>query len=187
MKKKLRQERIAARESLSQTSVEEKSLALLEHFKTFAKEIAGKQVFIFIDFRKEVMTEPLIRYLETLGCSLYIPRIDLASHTMEIHPYPGHDRLVPSRYGIPEPPENPDALVPPSVLEVVITPGVAFDDRGYRIGYGGGYYDRLFSEISPRVLKIALGFELQRIERVPNDPFDRPVDHLVTEAGVYSF
>ena len=84
--------------------------------------------------------------------------------------------LVPDRYGIPFPPQG-EALLP----DVVLIPLNAFDARGYRLGYGGGYFDRTLAVISP--LAIGIGFELGRKTDVLPQPHDRPVNWLVTEAG----
>ncbi len=187
MKKKLRKMYIDRRLNLNETDIEVKSRELLEQFKSFENQLKDKSVFIFIDFKKEVQTQPLINYLKTINCKIFVPRIEESSHQMEIHPYLSHEALVKSRYGILEPQQNPSGIISPDILDVVITPGVAFDLKGYRIGYGGGYYDRLFAKIGNAVLKIAIGFEIQIAPSVPVDSYDWKVDYLVTENTIYSF
>jgi 5-formyltetrahydrofolate cyclo-ligase len=187
MKKKLRKMYIDRRCNLRKTEIEIKSKELLELFKIFENQLRGKNIFIFIDFKKEVHTRPIIEYLKTIDCKIFIPRIEESTHQMEIHPYVSHDSLVISRYGILEPQQNSDAVISPEILDVVITPGVAFDLEGYRIGYGGGYYDRLFARIGNKVIKIAIGFEIQIAPTLPRDSYDWKVDYLVTENHTYSF
>jgi 5-formyltetrahydrofolate cyclo-ligase len=63
----------------------------------------------------------------------------------------------------------------------VLVPGVAFDDRGHRLGYGGGFYDRLLPLVPPTVARVAGAFEMQVVERVPTAPHDVGVDTIVTE------
>ncbi len=106
---------------------------------------------------------------------------------MDIYPYTSHDDLIKSKYGILEPKDDNTLVINPEILDIVITPGVVFDEEGYRIGYGGGFYDKLFEKIEDRVVKIAIGFELQVIDKVPRDSYDKAVDYLITEEKIYTF
>ena len=74
----------------------------------------------------------------------------------------------------------------PKQLDVVIVPLLAFDRQGNRIGMGGGYYDRFLKKY-PAALKIGLAFELQKIENIPVEPHDVPLDAIITEDGTYTF
>ncbi|WP_332670600.1 5-formyltetrahydrofolate cyclo-ligase [Aromatoleum sp.] len=82
------------------------------------------------------------------------------------------------RHGIPHPPEG-DAIVP----DVVLVPCNAFDADGYRLGYGGGYFDRTLAGIDP--VAVGVGFESGRIDTAHPQPHDRPMDWIVTEAGAF--
>lgn len=86
--------------------------------------------------------------------------------------------LVPDRHGIPHPPAG-EELVP----QVVLVPLNAFDAGGYRLGYGGGYFDRTLAALE--VCAVGVGFELGRTDSVLPQPHDQPMDWLVTEAGVF--
>lgn len=86
--------------------------------------------------------------------------------------------LQPDRHGIPHPPAGED-LVP----DVVLVPLNAFDAQGFRLGYGGGYFDRTLEVLSARA--VGVGFELGRVDCVLPQPHDRPMDWLVTEAGAF--
>ena len=70
--------------------------------------------------------------------------------------------------------------------EVLLIPPVGFDAQGYRLGYGGGYFDRTLAALSPQPLKIAVGFELSRIATIHPQPHDVPMDFVVTEAGIHA-
>ena len=95
---------------------------------------------------------------------------------------PGRD-LLPGYKGIPEPdPKLAHARsIPATQLEVVIVPGAVFDRRGYRLGYGGGYYDRFLALEAPQALRIGLCFDLQLVDQLPEEAHDVPMDWLVTE------
>ncbi len=86
--------------------------------------------------------------------------------------------LMPDRHGIPTPMEG-DWLTP----DVLFLPLNAFDAAGYRLGYGGGYFDRTLAALSPRPLAIGVGFEMNRVESIRPEPHDQPLDWIVTEAG----
>lgn len=95
--------------------------------------------------------------------------------------------LVQNRFGIAEPVVPPTALRQARKLDVIILPLLAFDDRGYRLGYGGGFYDRTLAHLAgrsgfrkPHVVGIAYAF--QRVPTLPSDRWDVPMDAIVTEA-----
>lgn len=89
--------------------------------------------------------------------------------------------LAPGRYGIPEPPGA--ARPAPVAGDVVFAPSLAFDERGWRLGRGGGYYDRAFPEGEEAPTLVAVGYAFQVVEAVPHDSRDRRVDAIVTERG----
>jgi 5-formyltetrahydrofolate cyclo-ligase len=85
-------------------------------------------------------------------------------------------------WNIPIPAER--QVVPPGAL---LVPLVGFDSRGYRLGYGGGFYDRTLAALSPKPLAIGVGYEFGRLATIHPQPHDIPMDALVTEAGVVHF
>lgn len=82
-------------------------------------------------------------------------------------------------YGIREP--ATDRPVPPESLAAVLVPGLAFSRDGHRIGYGGGFYDRFLATLPAETLTIGIAFDEQLVERVPIDPWDVPLTHVVTD------
>jgi 5-formyltetrahydrofolate cyclo-ligase len=84
------------------------------------------------------------------------------------------------RYGIPTPATG-EFLIP----EALLIPVNGFDAAGYRIGYGGGYFDRTLAALCPRPLAVGVGFELARLDSIDPEPHDQPLDVMVTEAGVF--
>lgn len=187
MKNKLRNEAFKKRNQLNQQEIVEKSKKILIYLKTFEKQLINKDVFIFIDFKNEVQTLGIILYLKSINCKVFIPKINSTTKEMDIYPYTSHDDLIRSKYGILEPKSDNTLVINPEILDIVITPGVVFDKEGYRIGYGGGFYDKLFEKIGDRVVKIAIGFELQVIDQVPRDSYDKAVNYLITENQIYAF
>lgn len=85
------------------------------------------------------------------------------------------------RYGIPEPDAREDRALDARDLDVVVVPGLCFDVRGHRLGYGAGYYDRFLSTLRADTLRVGVAFEAQVIDHVPNEAHDERVDLLLTE------
>ena len=88
--------------------------------------------------------------------------------------------LESDRYGIPTPTQG-DWLIP----DLILLPLNGFDAAGYRLGYGGGYFDRTLAALSPRPLAVGVGFELNRVTTIRPEGHDQPLDWIVTEAGVF--
>ena len=133
---------------------------------------------------------PLMHALWSLGKHIYLPVLVTFSHQkLWFARFEPDDVLAYNRYGIPEPVRR--RLIKPCALDLVLTPLVAFDSAGHRVGMGGGYYDRSFAFLrhrrhwrSPRLLGIAYEFQKQAAI-VPND-WDVPLDAIATESRIYT-
>ncbi len=90
--------------------------------------------------------------------------------------------MEPNEWGILEPASSSERI-PIEDLDLVAVPGVAFSRDGYRIGFGGGYYDRLLVALRPGTLSVGLAYSFQVLDRLPNEQHDRCVDRVVTEQG----
>ena len=143
-------------------------------------------VLAYLSFGSEFDTGPFVRALQSRGCALVLPLIDLARHSLTLHRVddPELDTL-PGVWGIREP--DPQRCAPADAAEIdaVLVPGVAFTPRGERLGYGGGFYDALIRQWRRRPPLIAAAFELQLVPDLPLGPDDQPVDAVVTEAHIY--
>ena len=95
--------------------------------------------------------------------------------------------LAPGYKGIPEPIPSLAELrrVNPQSIDIAIIPGAVFDRSGYRLGYGGGYYDRFLVKKAPQAYRIGLAFSLQLVNRIPALSHDAPLDMLITEKDVF--
>jgi 5-formyltetrahydrofolate cyclo-ligase len=143
----------------------------------------AKVICCFVSFRTEVDTRPVIDWAHDHGREIVAPRIT-GPRTMEAASCPDpDDDLVPGRWDIPEPrPSLPPCH--PETIDAMLVPGAAFDERGSRIGYGGGFYDTFMRLLRPGVPRIGLAFEAQLLPRVATEPHDLPVDVVVTERRV---
>lgn len=133
-------------------------------------------VMVFSSFGSEVPTGPIIQRLRDRGIVVALPRIEGAD--LVPVPFAPGDPVRPTSFGAVEPigPEIVDA----ASLDVVGVPGVAFDRRGHRIGYGGGYYDRFLRGLPALAVGIAFGVQVVT-DDLPTGGSDLPVRAIVTE------
>lgn len=140
----------------------------------------------FVSFGSEVDTVPIIGHLLAAGKRVAVPKVEPTKRALLLREiFDLQTDLAPGYYGIREPVES-CSIMPAEELEMALVPAVVWGEDGYRIGYGGGYYDRLLATI-PHAARIGLGFELQVVAVVPHGPHDLPVDMLVTEERVRRF
>ena len=143
---------------------------------------SSKTVLLTLPFGSEWDTRALLAAALARAKTVALPRVNLATRTLDICAITRleHD-AVPGYRGIPEPCAH-CAPLDVATIDWVLVPGVAFDSDGHRIGYGGGYYDRLLPLLRADARRVAAAFELQLVERVPAASHDVTVDAVVTEA-----
>lgn len=146
-------------------------------------------VFTYVSVGSEVDTRALIR--AALGCGklVAVPRCVPGTRLMEWHRIDSLDDLHPGAFGIPEPIPSAETLVDPSASSpaLALVPGLAFDRAGFRIGYGGGYYDRFLAQFPGAALGLVReAFLLPSLAALDVlDPFDQPVSWFATEQGLH--
>ncbi|SBT03399.1 5-formyltetrahydrofolate cyclo-ligase [Candidatus Accumulibacter aalborgensis] len=114
------------------------------------------------------------------GFRALLPVVVAADQALAFRAWTPGTVMFADRYGIPTPASG-DFLIP----EVLLLPVNGFDSAGYRIGYGGGHFDRTLASLRPRPLAVGVGFELARLASILPQPHDQPLDAMVTEAGVF--
>ncbi len=182
-KKGIRERILGSRDDLSPDEIDRRSHAIAEKLYSDCRFKKAETIFIFASFGSEVDTHRIIEDLLSSGRSVCIPRI-VGKHLMEAVRIGSLEELKPNKFGILEPVAG--EVIAPQGIDLVVVPGLAFDRRGYRIGYGGGFYDTFMSKI-PGVDKIALAYDLQLIERIDNEDWDIRVDTLITESTTFHF
>jgi 5-formyltetrahydrofolate cyclo-ligase len=180
-KRALRQRVLAARDALSEIERAAASAAIAERFRQRADFAAARAVLVTLPFRNEWDTRVLVRAALRDGKTIAAPRVDDATRMLELFAIADPERDVAlSRQGIPEP--APHCLpVPRERVDFVVIPGIAFDPNGNRLGYGGGYYDRLLP-LMPGAARVAGAFDVQIVAQVPVGPNDITIDAIVTES-----
>jgi 5-formyltetrahydrofolate cyclo-ligase len=179
LRKELRR-RIAA---LDEKELEKSDEAIYNNLSVLPELLSARRVFLYLSVGHEVDTRRLIRFLLERGAVAALP-VSLPHGEMYFAEYrPGglRDGTV---IDIPE----PDASAPaaePEDGDLMLVPALCFDREGYRMGQGGGYYDRYLS--ARDLFSVGVGRDMLLCDRVIREEHDRPVDCLVTESGVYRF
>jgi 5-formyltetrahydrofolate cyclo-ligase len=150
---------------------------LSAHLDASERWRAARGVAGFVAVRGELGVTGALEVARARGVTVALPRV--VGQALVFHAWNGEPLGI-GAYGIPEPdPSLP--VVDVATLDVLLVPGVAFTAAGARLGQGGGFYDRILA--GPRGLAIGVGWSFQVVDAVPTDPWDQPVDALVTEAG----
>lgn len=137
-----------------------------------------RAVLVYGASLEEADPAPLECVLRERGVLIAYPRV-VGPRALALHWIDDPGDLVSGAFGLREPaPEAPQAAL--AELDLVIVPGVAFDAWCNRLGYGGGFYDTLLADLPHTLPTVGLAFEEQIVDRVPCEPFDRPLDIVVT-------
>ncbi|MDP4089106.1 MAG: 5-formyltetrahydrofolate cyclo-ligase [Bacillota bacterium] len=140
----------------------------------------AEMIFTFVSFKSEVDTHRIIKRALEDKKIVCIPKIKSKEKGIELYRINGMDELKPGYFGILEPVESCPA-VEAAAFDLILMPGVAFDRKGGRLGYGRGYYDRFLSKLDSESDKIALAYHFQLLDSVPVDIWDVLVDGIITE------
>lgn len=150
-----------------------------------AWDVVGRasRVMSYLSFGDEVETFPLVRRLFAAGKSVAVPYIHQGTTNLiaaEISNLESDLQLGPM--GILEPRADRLRAIDPKAIDLHVVPGIAFDEMGFRIGYGKGHYDRFLLLRSPRSVAVGVAFDIQVVECLPHDLWDIPVDAIATES-----
>lgn len=182
-KKRLRQMMKKRLSQVNQSSREKWSSQIAAKLFMLQEWTQAKMVAVTISLEKEVSTRLIIEQAWQEGKSIVVPKCNPQSHEMTFRRLLSYNQLEDGYAGIKEPVEAVTDVVSPSEIDVMIVPGLVFDRFGYRIGYGGGYYDRYLQTFHG--FTISLAFTCQMIEKVPAAHFDLPVNRIITDRQVF--
>ena len=160
-----------------------------EIFKNFIKSIFyknAKTIFIFVSFGSEVNTHKIIERAIKDGKNVCVPKINSKEKGMEVFKIESMSELKEGYFGVLEPFEE-KCEISGEDLDLIVVPGVGFDKNGYRIGYGGGFYDKFFNNMEKDVSKIALGYDIQMVDELATEKHDKRINGLITESCTYIF
>ncbi len=164
------------------------ALSDAEHAALSARIVAHAQADLPLPtvaaFCWPIRHEPDVRSLlarwATTGARAALPVVVAEGQPLAFREWTPQTPLAPDRYGIPTPTAG-DWLTP----DLILLPLNGFDGAGYRLGYGGGYFDRTLAALVPRPLAVGIGFEINRIDSIRPEPHDQRLDWIVTEDGAF--
>ena len=144
---------------------------------------AGEAVAGYWPMRQEIDPVPLMKRLFAAGQAVALPVIEKPEKTLSFRAWEPGQVLEDAEFGTSQPPPDAAVLRP----KVLLVPLLAFDDRGFRLGYGGGYYDRTIAALRQRgeLLAVGIAYDAQQVERVPDEDFDQRLDWVVTENAAW--
>lgn len=180
----IRKEILEKRSKLGRILYKEYSKTIMDTLSDSIYYKSAKTIMIFVSFNYEVDTREFIKKAIADGKDVVVPIT--IPETKQLIPslLKDYSELAPGFYNILTPKEEFIRPTSPDLIDLIIVPGIAFDPEGYRVGYGGGYYDRFLSKIRSTVPKVSIAFHLQLIDKVPKDHFDIPVDYIFTEKEI---
>ena len=188
-KKELRRHFLEKRKSLSDDQARAVSRQLAGRFvHTFNPQPGGcLHVYLPLLRQREIDTFLLVEQVRVFYPHVRIvaPKADMATRTMESYLLDETTELVPSPWGIPEP--SGGEPVPPEAIDWMVVPLLAFDERGYRVGYGKGFYDRYLARCRPGVRKVGLSYFDPVSEITDAGPLDVRLDYCLTPGRVWEF
>ncbi len=186
-KDRLRKQMLARRAQLPPVQKLEASAAMAHHFAdhpylTYAVSFAG-----YYAIGSELDVLPIFNRMVKFGKQMALPVVVETSAPLQFHLWQPGQPLKQGAHGVKEPQEETDSVVP----EVVLVPLLAIDKAGYRLGYGGGYYDRTLQMLRESQEKpplfIGIAHSSQELDDLPHDTHDQPLDGILTEQGVSMF
>lgn len=186
-KDKVRKIYLQMRQELSSLEYEERSSNLVQNTIELIKKFKPKCVHCFssISIKQEINTMPIIEYCWTNNVNVVVPITDFANNTLKSAQYTPQTLIHQTRYNIPEP-TNP-VWASDEEIDMVITPLLAFDSDGHRVGFGKGFYDRLFSSLSKDIYRVGVSL-FDACEGIDDiNKYDMPLTHCVTPKESLTF
>ena len=182
-KSALRRELLTRRAALSREFVHAASAAVARRVWELPRMADAREILAYLPIKNEVDAGLVVREALARGKRLLLPRCrPEAPGALDLGPVSCLEELRPGRFGILEPDaaccRAPETFTP----DIILLPGLAYDSTGTRLGFGGGYYDRLLAlPMADRAFLVGLAYAFQVLPRLPRDPWDKPVNVVITE------
>ena len=179
----LRRKALVAARSSASAYGDEAGLRVAKAFLAAVPLAAGAAVSGYAPLKSEIDPLPLLTQLARRGHAIALPFVEAAGRPLRLKRWQPGEKLTAGQFGVRQPSSEAEDLNP----DILLVPLVAFDLEGYRLGRGGGFYDRTIEELRARgpVLTVGLGFAAQNILRVPREAHDQRLDWIVTEEGAF--
>ena len=180
----LRQNILAIRDGLRPDWRKEFDLRIAAHVAGLGEYVRAETVLFYVSFRSEVDTHGLMKAAWEQGKRVAVPRVIREGNRLDLHVIGSIEDLSPGAMGILEPDPGRAETCSTDEVNLIMIPGAVFDRKGHRIGYGGGYYDRLLARTPREVFRLGLAYGRQLVEEIPAEPHDEKLDLVITENGL---
>ena len=171
--------------ALSENEIHEKTSAVENRLFEFANFLESKIALLYVNGNFEIQTQSIIQKSYRYNKIVVLPSFDPESYTMKLMKVDSMKQgLRTGPRGVLEPDPNKCKVVPVDRIDIAIIPGLAFDEKGGRIGSATGYYDRLIPKLAITTRKVALTFEEQLVAQVPMESHDKHVDIIITDKRI---
>jgi 5-formyltetrahydrofolate cyclo-ligase len=184
-KKELRDDALRRRKSAFERHGAEASRKIAAHGLDFVRLRPDVVVSGFAAIRDEIDPAPLMTWLHAEGLRLALPVMQGRGKPLLMRAWTPGDAMEPAAWGIAEPMADKPEVDP----DVVLVPLLAFDPRGYRLGYGGGFYDRTLGRLRKlkSIIAVGIAYDEQRVDAVPTESYDEKLDWVLTPSGPQKF
>lgn len=170
---------------LSDSEIKEKTKAIEKRLFEFANFLESKIALLYSHGENEVQTDSILKRAYDYNKIVVLPAFDTEQFKVNLLKVDNPEKnLQPGERGAFKPDPDTCKAVPIDRIDIAIIPGIAFDEKGGRIGSGRGYYDRLIPELSITTRKVALAFEDQLIPQAPVESHDKHVDIIITDKRI---
>ena|SRR3989338_208636 len=182
MKHSIRQQILEKRDCLSKEEVTEKSQKIIENLKATKEYRTSSSILFYVSFNNEVSTVELIKeLLKNKEKKVLVPYVEKNNPLLQVSLLEDFNDLEKGTYSILEPKKEKIKKTDVKKIGIVLVPGIAFDKKGHRIGYGHGYYDRFLRTLDKKAVKVGLAFDFQVVEKVPKEGHDVGLDIISAE------
>ena len=186
----LRRQLKAARKSFSPTARRLAARASLRLALRHHLLLRAQRIGFYLPQGGEFDIHPLLDHALMMKRQCYLPVLPRRGRVMRFGRVGRHTRMTKNRYGIPEPMDA--RALRANQLDLLLMPLVGFDQQGYRLGMGGGFYDATLAFMHHRRLwrkprLVGIAYDCQRVASLPHDPWDMPLDAVLTERRLYRF
>lgn len=176
----LRKELLAKRVAIADAQRQAWNAAITQHLIDGFPQLAAMTIGIFWPYQGEFDPRFAIHHFRNLGAISALPEVVRKGEPLQFRAWWPGVAMTTGVYDIPVP-DGTDLVIP----QALIMPPVGFDGAGYRLGYGGGFYDRTLASINPRPLTIGVAYELSRVATIRPQAYDLTMDYVVTELGIF--
>lgn len=174
----------AERRAMSVDAQRAAGKALAGHLRDWLEQrfggAKGRVFSAYWPIKGEPDLRPLMTDLHDAGVTIALPVVETRAAPLVFRHWTPQTRMIRGDWNIPVPPPEAETLIP----DIALAPLLGWDGEGYRLGYGGGYFDRTLAALAPRPFTIGVGFQFARLSTIYPQPHDIPLDAILTEAGI---